>query len=75
MWVLVKCTVWVHMINVVLLFSTDELHLEIKVMYQGMRLRKVEEDIQAIIAQQQQALDSWELHAAPISPAAAPGSG
>lgn len=61
MWVLVKCTVWVHMINVVLLFSTDELHLEIKVMYQGMRLRKVEEDMQAIIAQQQLILNKLSI--------------
>ena len=36
----------------ILFSSMDELHLEIKVMYQGMCLTKVE-DIKAIVAQQQ----------------------
>ena len=55
MYTLIMCIVWVHKCHAVCFFFwyTDQLHLEIKVMYQGIRLSNVEEDMKVIVVQQE----------------------
>ena len=42
-----------YMYHAYFFWYADQLHLEIKVIHQGIRLSKVEEDMKAIVAQQE----------------------